>query len=941
VTFLEVDSLAGGLMNTRNSLRALRHTGVSAILAALLVAGCGSNSPDSVMASAKDYLAKNDPKGAVIQLKNALQKNPDLAEARFLLGKALLDTGDPTGAEVELRKAENLGHPAEQVVPLLARTLLALGQAEKVSKDLSKTELTTPAAKADLQASIGQAYMMQGKLELAEAAFTAALAAQPDYPPAVLGEARLKASRNDFQGALVLLESALEKSPKLYEAWLLKGELLNVQGNPEGALQAFRKAVEAKPDHLAAHSRIVGQLLSTGNIEEANKQVEAMKQVAPNHPRTLYQSALLAYQKKDLPKARETIQMMLRLVPESPLGLQLAGAIEYELKAYPQAEAYLVKAVSKTPELGIARRLLIGNYLRAGQPMKAQAVLEPVLDKIDKDSNMLALAGQVFMQTGQVDKAGTYFAKAAALDPKNAGKRTSLALVNLARGDSEGAFRDLEEVAATDTGSRADLALIAAHIQRREFDAALKAIAALEKKQPNQPLPHNLRGAALLGKRDIAGARKSFEQALTIDPAHYPAAANLAKLDLSEKNPDAARKRFESVLAKDPKNLSAHLALAQMAANAGGSTEDVAALIRKAIAANPTDTTARQALIAHYLSRKEMKSALSAAQDAIAAIPDKPELLDMAARAQQAAGDHNQALATLGKLAAINADSPVPYLRMAEVELATKNKDAAEQSLHKALKIKPDSLEAQRGLMMLEISRNRTKEALAIAHEVQRQRPKEAIGYRFEGDAQATKKAWPEAIAAYTKGLKAVPDSTELAVRLHAAQRSANSPAAADKLAEAWLKEHPKDASYRLYLAEDAGLRKDYASAAKYYRNVLELQPNTPAVLNNLAWASGQIKDPKALEYAEKANKLAPDQPALMDTLAVLLTDKGETTRAIELFKKALEKTPEAQQIRLNYARALLKAGQKNAAKSELDQLARLGDKFPQQAEVNQLMQGL
>ncbi|MDS4013086.1 MAG: PEP-CTERM system TPR-repeat protein PrsT [Candidatus Accumulibacter sp.] len=928
-------------MITRDARRRLRQTGVSAILAMLLAAGCGGDSPESMLASAKDFLAKNDTKAATIQLKNALQKNPDLAEARFLLGKALLDSGDPTGAELEFRKAQSLGHPADQVIPPLARAMLALGQAEKVTKDLSKVELSAPAAKADLQAVIGHAYLVQGKPDLAETAYSAALAAQPDHPPAVLGEARLKAGRNDIQGALALLDSALQKSPALYEAWVLKGDLLGLQANHDGAMQAFRKAIEAKPDLLVAHARIVGQLLATGNADDARKQVELMKQVAPNNPQTLYQSALVAYQKKELTQARETMQLMLRAVPESPLGLQLAGAIEYELKAFPQAEAYLTKALPRTPETGIARRLLIASYLRAGQPMKALSVLEPILDKIDKDSNMLALAGQVFMQTGQIDKAGNYFAKAAALDPNNTGKRTSLALVNLAKGDSEGAFRDLENLAAADTGNRADLALIAALVQRREFDGALKAIAALEKKQPSQPLTHNLRGAALLGKRDTQNARKSFEQALALDPAYYPAAANLASLDLSEKKPVDARKRFESVLAKDPKNLSAHLALAQLSAKTGGTTEEITTLIRKAISANPSEPAARHALIGHFLSQKDLKNALSAAQDAVAALPTEPQILDVAARAQQAAGDYNQASATLAKLAAIKPDSPVPYLRMAEVEVAAKNRDAAMQNLQKALKVKPDSLEAQRGLIMLELGANRTKEALAIAHEVQRQRPKEAVGYVFEGDAQASKKAWPEAIAAYTSGLKAVPGSADLAIKLHAAQRSNNNLAAADKLAEAWLKEHPADAGYRLYLAEDASLRKDYASAVKYYRNVLELQPNAPAVLNNLAWVSGQIKDPKALEYAERANKLAPEQPALMDTLAVLLVDKGETTRATDLFKKALDKAPDAHQIRLNYARALLKAGQKGAAKSELDQLAKLGDKFPQQAEVSQLLQGL
>ena len=144
-----------------------------------------------------------------------------------------------------------------------------------------------------------------------------------------------------------------------------------------------------------------------------------------------------------------------------------------------------------------------------------------------------------------------------------------------------------------------------------------------------------------------------------------------------------------------------------------------------------------------------------------------------------------------------------------------------------------------------------------------------------------------------------------------------------------------------LYLAEQASLRKDYAGAARQYRLLLELQPNNAAVLNNLAWVAGQLKDPKAIEYAEKATRLAPNQPTLMDTLGVLLVEKGDSARGLELLKKALEIAPEASQIRLNYAKALLKVGQKNEAKQELDQLAKLGDKFPAQAEVGQLQKGL
>jgi len=269
-----------------------------------------------------------------------------------------------------------------------------------------------------------------------------------------------------------------------------------------------------------------------------------------------------------------------------------------------------------------------------------------------------------------------------------------------------------------------------------------------------------------------------------------------------------------------------------------------------------------------------------------------------------------------------------------------KNKPAALENLRKALKVQPNSLEAQRGVMMLELDAGRPAEALAMAKEVQKQRPKEAVGYLFEGDAQASLKNWPAAIAAYRLGLKEA-GGPDLAAKLHLALANSGSTAEADTFAAGWLKEHAKDTRFRFYLAGHATARKDYASAARHYRVLLEAQPENAIVLNNLAWVGAQIKDPKAMEYAEKANRLAPNQPAQMDTLAVLLMEKGETQRAFELFRQALELAPQAAVIRLNYARALIKAGQKSEAKKQLDEVAKLGDKFPAQAEVAELQKGL
>jgi putative PEP-CTERM system TPR-repeat lipoprotein len=918
----------------------MSRTALSTLLATLLLVGCGGEKPESMLVSAKDYMAKNDNKAAVIQLKNALQNNPNLAEARFLLGKALLEGGDPIAAELELHKASELKHPADQVVPLLARAMLMQGQAKKITDDFAKVQLTSPESKADFQATLGQAYLMMGKLDAAQAAFDGALIALPDYGPALIGQARIKAVSRDLPGALALLDSALEKSPKLYNAWQLKGDILSAQGDAKGASDAYRKALEIKPDFLSAHAALISRFLEAGKLDEAGKQLAAMKKIAPKHPQTSYLQAQLFYWQKNFKAAQESIQEHLKVIPDSMLGLQLAGAIEYELKSYAKTETYLLKALAKAPELGLARRILIASYLRSGQSAKALGALQPVLEKIEKDSNMLALAGEVFMQSGDAEKAGVYFSKAAALDPENTGKRTSVALSHLAKGETETAYRELEQIASVDTGVNADLALISSQLKGGKFDEALKSIAALEKKQPENPLAQHLRGTVFLGKGDVAAARKSFEQALLKNPVYFASAASLANLDLADKKPDEAKKRFEGVVAKDPKNVQALLALAELRAKTGGQTEEVAALINKAIAADSSEPASRLALIGLYLGARDAKTAVSAAQDALGVLPDRPAILDAAGRAQQLAEDFNQALATYGKLAAAMPHSQQAYLRMAEIQMAMKDKDAAMQSLRKALSVKPDSIEAQRGILMLDLDAGRTAEALATARKVQKQHPKEAAGFVFEGDVHAFKKAWADAATAYRAGLKQT-GVAELALKVHAVSMAGGMTAEADKFADNWLKEHPKDLKFRFYLAEAASARKDYVAASKHYRTLLDAQPDNPAVLNNLAWVAAQNKDPKAIEYAEKAYKLAPDQPAIIDTLGALLVEKGDTARGLELLQKALSLAPQNAEIRFNFAKALVKAGKKDEAKKELGELAKLGEKFPAQAEAAKLLQSL
>jgi len=904
--------------------------------ALITLASCVRETPEALVRSAKDYAARNESRAAIIQLKNALQKKPDFAEARFMLGKLLLATGDAAGAEKELRKARELNYPSEQVTPPLATALVAIGEHQKVLNELGGTRVNEPVSKAELQTAVGYAQLKLGNEGAARAAFATALDAQPQYVPAHLAQARIAGSSGDLGKALSMVETALALAPSVPEAWQLKGDILRVQGELDAALSAYGKALQVRPDFLPAHNAVVLLLMRQNKLDEAGGQIEAMKGVAPKHPQTFYVEALHAYREKKLPAAEQAIQQALSADPDNLIALLLSAVIKLESQAYAQSEAHAQKVLARLPTQPLARRVLTMGYLRRGEPAKAVATLKPALDSGGNSADLFVLAGEAYMMNGEPEQAARYFSKAAQLEPANLGTRTALARSHLALGETDRAFAELENTAAADSGVRADLALIAAHLQRRAYDRALAAIAALEKKQPHSAMPHNLRGGVLLAKRDVVGARRSFARALELEPYYFPAAASLARLDMAENKPEDARQRLETVLAHFPKHINALLALAELRRASGGSVPEVAALIDKAVAAQPDQATPRLALINHYLVNKDTRKAVIASQDAMAAVRDNLAVMGAAARAYEAAGETNQALSIYGRMAKLQPASPQPYLRMAGAQLEAKNKDKALESLREALTLKPDLVEAQRGMIGLHIESGRVQEALTVAREVQRQRPKQPIGYIFEGDIHVEHKNWTEAAKAYRAGLRHAP-SGELAVRLHMALAAAGDRPGADQVASTWLKSHPKDRLFLIHLAQQSVKEGQYAVAAQHYAKVVETEPENPVMLNNLAWVSAQIKAKQALGYAEKAFALAPTHPAIMDTLGLLLVEKGETTRGLELLRKASASAPQSPDIRLNLVKGLISAGQREAARKELDELSKLGDKFSAQAEVGRL----
>jgi len=98
----------------------------------LILSGCGSVSDQQQVEKAKEYLAKGDQKSALIELKSALQQNPQNSSARTYLGQLYLKAGNYAAAEKELKNARELGADDNDTLSSLGQALLQLRKLDEV-----------------------------------------------------------------------------------------------------------------------------------------------------------------------------------------------------------------------------------------------------------------------------------------------------------------------------------------------------------------------------------------------------------------------------------------------------------------------------------------------------------------------------------------------------------------------------------------------------------------------------------------------------------------------------------------------------------------------------------------------------------------------------------------------------------------------------------------
>jgi len=914
-----------------------------ALLAAMLLGGwlasaaVASPTPEGTADYYEDALNrfdKGDYRGAIIQLKNALQKNPDDLSARLLLGRAYLQVGAGAAAEKEIRRARAGGAADELVLIPLAEAYLLQGKYRQFLD-----EIRTIGANAELEAKLmemrGEAYLELRELDNAEKAFAAASDLKPGSIPARLGQARVRLGRGQFDEAQAIAREVLKAHPDETDAWYLVGEAARLKRDFAAAVEAFDRVIETLPNHLPARLGRAAVLIELGRLDDALADIERVRGITPRDPGAAFLNALVLMRKNDPKGAREILrEAAIALSDRDPdfimnhaPSLLIYGVINFAQRRFDDAALYLNRFIEINPYHPGARKLLGAILIQKGDDLRALEILEPARRLAPNDAQLYALLGTANMRLKNFEKAAALFDKASRLAPDRAAFQTQLALSRLALGENEAAIKTLESASALESqGLAAGILLGLVHLRAKRDADALRVFTALVKREPENPILHNLMGVALMSQGDAAEARESFERALAAAPKYLPARYNLATLDAREGHRDQARARLQEILRDNPNETRAMLALSRLA-EAEGRIDDAILLAKRALGRKKLAVSEQIRLVHLYTQRKSYQEAILLAKEIENQAPNDIAILEVLGRAQLAAGKTEAAAATFGRIASRLAGDAEGLYRVSKLQRAARDIDGARASLRQALELAPESLAYQEAMARLELGAGDAKTAFALVEKIRRKHRDSAVGDRLYGDLMMQAKRYREAVKAYRAALEKEPRAAHI-IRLYRARKAADPKDIAIPLLVDWLSRHPDDADVRRLLAAaniDAGL---YDVAIAQYERLRAAFPDDPAIVNNLAWLYYKTGDSRALSFAEKAYAMAPSQPATLDTLGWLLVESGDPARGLRYLRDAFARAPREPEVRYHLAVALARLGRTEEARRELESALGQGRPF-------------
>jgi len=616
------------------------------------------------------------------------------------------------------------------------------------------------------------------------------------------------------------------------------------------------------------------------------------------------------------------------------------------LRAYP----YLVQARDQTPEDLEPRTKLAVVLASFGENAEARKEAAEILKLSPGDEEALI----VFAETAQTPEEFEEVREELRKTPQEKEVSYHLGAASLAVQTKDVAYARAEFQAAVEAAPksvRAHSALANFYWTQGDMDKADQEFRTAIELGADAPEPR-LDYALFQKENDnVQGATAILEETTKVARDYQPARCALAEIALDEGRLDQAFELLERVLESDFANINARVLLADVRL-AQGDAKKAAEEIEFLDQAYPNTPLIEYLLARVYWKKNDTPKAIIALNQAIAAKPDYAEailllgeinlrkgdatpvipamlgLLDqqprlvpaqlMLAEAYRVSGRLDDAASTLREHINASPQSAAGYFRLGLILEQQHNAQEASEAFATAIDLAPDDLNAFDKLVDLEIAQNNFAPALTRVQQQLARTPESATVHLAEGKIYLAQKDWNRAESALRKAIELDPNFSSAYELLVSGYIAAGKVPQAISELEGMLSREPNSESALITSALIYDRIKDYSKARDVYEKVLSINPRFTDALNNLAYLYAEHFNDlaKAYDLARRARILAPENPAIADTLGWILYKQGHYQEALNVLEESARAFSENPEVQLHFGMASYMMNQLEAART-------------------------
>lgn len=882
---------------------------------------------------------------AIIELKNALQDEPDYGPGRRLLGVLYVETGNGAEAEKELLRARRLKVRETGIALPLAESLLLQREYQRLLDSVQPVSGMSMRDVAELRALRGEALLALGRQGEAEAAVKSAIATDPAAPRVQIADARIALAAKHPDLARQRLQTVLSAplpQPVEHIARALLGDVETTARRLPQAAAAYDRAIATGRPHQALAIQLKRGLLriDLGDLDGARADLTAVNARLPDLSLPHFGFGLIAYREGRYQDALGAFERALQRDAENADIHAKIAATRIALGQREMAVASLEKYLEQHPDSDPILRLLASIRLQQGDTAGAQKLLRHVLELHPDDGGVLDMLGAIALARGEARDGEPLLRRSVERDPESAGARYRLGLGLMSLGDRDSGLRELARATELQPGQeRFEYALAFALLRSGQHAEAVAAAQRLQTLWPDRNEPLLLEGIARAAALDTDGARAAFERILARTPGDPAASGGLANLDLQQGRPDQARARYRSVLERNPGHVATLLELAslELRLDEPGAARQA---LEQAVAADARALEPRLRL-ARLLGREGRHPQVLGLLEAVRADhPDDPQLLALLGAAKTALGDTGGGRAAYRRLLDLDPKSVTALYGYAAACAAGSDDAGLRAALRPALAADPGNALALALLARLQELAPSEATGRAWFAELEQALPDNRALLEFAGRRIEREKGLQPAALYYGELHRRQPHEQLWMLREYAIWKQAKETAQARSVLVDWLRWHPQDDTARAELSEMMLAAGQGADARAELERIVTDNPTRVSALNNLAWMLRKDDPRRALQLAERAVRLRPE-PRVLETLGEVLIAGNEYVRATEVLQYAALRAPQSPSIRYQLAVALAGQQRKDDARRLLKELLAGDARFAQRSDAAALLKKL